>query len=574
MLVKRQRAKLPQPGIYPITDHLWVVVSTETSEDVEFGSIKPPPPQEETTTTKKEDQENIKVKAELMETADKCTWVRVRLLSDLPTTEFQPLPTPPVPLVSREEFPQHVVMSRTTRYMGFGEINSSTEEFYRPVWQICGKEFTDLHCMDCRHSRLEEWFEEFCEPSGELRVGVHDLTLLSGKVWVSELYSSLQNNTFDAYPIINNRSQFVVVFVKEWKAFSESVDSRPRKAPLVKSIHPKPLCTYILHRVDRPDKLKKRHQKKRKRVAQEDDSEEEVEELSKEVKYVFQRTILRNKEVFVNGDLGRIISPHAERFRALKERFDSPELYKKYMLRWQDCGIFYGPSGCSKTMHVFAIADYFDRHVLMINCSRFKSPSELIPLLLDHRFNVYESGAYLETHLRSDECILLFDEIDRMFPEESSPLRTTMLSELLSMIDGVINLPKRMMYATTNHLDALPVELVRSMRLTPFAFTLLTPNDARAHLRQLFPNEGVLIENTPFEQWIHEARKAPSMATLSDWMFRSNYVLSEILSCWEQMTPLTIPQYQYGFHPEHSLAYYERLFVGRGDHHEPTAGCV
>jgi SpoVK/Ycf46/Vps4 family AAA+-type ATPase len=135
-----------------------------------------------------------------------------------------------------------------------------------------------------------------------------------------------------------------------------------------------------------------------------------------------------------------------------------PQIFKHLGIKPHKGILLYGPPGCGKTMIAKAIANEIDAHFRDI-----KGPELL---------SVWHGGT--EANLRKvfnearrfEPSIIFFDEIDSIAQERSSRdiIRSEIVNQLLTLMDGVEEYANVRVIASTNRLDLLDNALLRPGR--------------------------------------------------------------------------------------------------------------
>ncbi|ETW78392.1 AAA+-type ATPase [Heterobasidion irregulare TC 32-1] len=162
--------------------------------------------------------------------------------------------------------------------------------------------------------------------------------------------------------------------------------------------------------------------------------------------------------------------------------------------------LLYGPPGSGKTSTVHALASRFDLEVYVVSISGAK----ISDVSLGKLISSIPKGA-----------ILLIEDIDCIFPPSfrndstrldphglplSDPFegqsRVT-LSGMLNMLDGAASESGRIVFATTNHLEALDPALIRAGRFdVKVEYKLASPEQGIALFRHFFPESDAATAET------------------------------------------------------------------------------
>jgi transitional endoplasmic reticulum ATPase len=157
-----------------------------------------------------------------------------------------------------------------------------------------------------------------------------------------------------------------------------------------------------------------------------------------------------------------------------------PEIFKKLNIRPHKGILFYGPPGTGKTLLARAVAHESGAHFIAVSgpeiLNKYWGQSEA---RLRSIFN--EARAKAPT-------IVLFDEIDSFASSRdmmSESFEATLVSQLLSLMDGMNDLGRVCVIATTNRLAALDPALRRPGRFDHEIEIGLPDADARLHILKI-----------------------------------------------------------------------------------------
>jgi len=154
-----------------------------------------------------------------------------------------------------------------------------------------------------------------------------------------------------------------------------------------------------------------------------------------------------------------------------------PEIFKKMGIRPHKGILFYGPPGTGKTLLARAVAHESGAHFIAVSgpeiLNKFWGQSEA---KLRSIFNEARAKA---------PAIILFDEIDSFASSRdtmSESFEATLVSQLLSLMDGLNNLGRVCVIATTNRPSALDAALRRPGRFDHEIEVGLPDAEARLHI--------------------------------------------------------------------------------------------
>jgi len=161
-----------------------------------------------------------------------------------------------------------------------------------------------------------------------------------------------------------------------------------------------------------------------------------------------------------------------------------PEIFRKLHIRPHKGILFYGPPGTGKTLLARAVAHESGAHFVAVSgpeiLNKFWGQSEA---KLRSIFNEARAKA---------PAIILFDEIDSFASSRdmmSESFEATLVSQLLSLMDGLNNLGRVCIIATTNRPGALDPALRRPGRFDHEIEIGLPDAEARLHILGIHTRE-------------------------------------------------------------------------------------
>jgi transitional endoplasmic reticulum ATPase len=161
-----------------------------------------------------------------------------------------------------------------------------------------------------------------------------------------------------------------------------------------------------------------------------------------------------------------------------------PEIFRKLHIRPHKGILFYGPPGTGKTLLARAVAHESGAHFVAVSgpeiLNKFWGQSEA---KLRSIFNEARAKA---------PAIILFDEIDSFASSRdmmSESFEATLVSQLLSLMDGLNNLGRVCVIATTNRPGALDPALRRPGRFDHEIEIGLPDAEARLHILGIHTRE-------------------------------------------------------------------------------------
>jgi transitional endoplasmic reticulum ATPase len=157
-----------------------------------------------------------------------------------------------------------------------------------------------------------------------------------------------------------------------------------------------------------------------------------------------------------------------------------PEIFKKLNIRPHKGILFYGPPGTGKTLLARAVAHESGAHFLAVSG----------PEILNKYWGQSEArlrSIFNEARQKAP-AIILFDEIDSFASARdmmSESFEATLVSQLLSLMDGLNDLGRVCVIATTNRLGALDPALRRPGRFDHEIEIKLPDAEARLHILKI-----------------------------------------------------------------------------------------
>lgn len=171
-----------------------------------------------------------------------------------------------------------------------------------------------------------------------------------------------------------------------------------------------------------------------------------------------------------------------ELMRSLNYFENNRERYEHLGMPYSFGMMFHGPPGCGKTSCIKAIARFTGRHIISIPLNKIKTAQHLKDVFMkDHINNVI---------MPNDKRLYVFEEIDcgnwgdivtsRKLLESQQQATNTdenmmikmkmsepelTLADLLEILDGIVEMPGRMIIMTSNHPEKLDEALLRPGRI-------------------------------------------------------------------------------------------------------------
>src|ERR671932_831875 len=161
-----------------------------------------------------------------------------------------------------------------------------------------------------------------------------------------------------------------------------------------------------------------------------------------------------------------------------------PEIFSKLNIRPHKGILFYGPPGTGKTLLARAVAHESGAHFIAVSG----------PEILNKYWGQSEArlrSIFNEARQKAP-AIILFDEIDSFASSRdmmSESFEATLVSQLLSLMDGMNDLGRVCVIATTNRLRALDPALKRPGRFDHEIEVGLPDAEARLHILGIHTRE-------------------------------------------------------------------------------------
>ena len=149
-----------------------------------------------------------------------------------------------------------------------------------------------------------------------------------------------------------------------------------------------------------------------------------------------------------------------EELKRLCEIFNNREKYEKKGAKLPKGIIFYGEAGTGKTLFSKVMANVCGLEVLKIDLGDVENESAICRHI---------KKTFIKAAKRKDPTMIFFDEMDKVLPNDDEEYYTdrskTILTQLLTLIDGMDSAGNIVFVATCNNYGALPETLTRPGRL-------------------------------------------------------------------------------------------------------------
>lgn len=149
-----------------------------------------------------------------------------------------------------------------------------------------------------------------------------------------------------------------------------------------------------------------------------------------------------------------------EELKRLCEIFNHREKYEKKGAKLPKGIIFYGEAGTGKTLFSKVMASVCGLEVFKIDLGDVENESAICRHI---------KKTFIKASKRKEPTMIFFDEMDKVLPNDGEEYYTdrskTILTQLLTLIDGMDSVGNIVFVATCNNYDALPETLTRPGRL-------------------------------------------------------------------------------------------------------------
>lgn len=149
-----------------------------------------------------------------------------------------------------------------------------------------------------------------------------------------------------------------------------------------------------------------------------------------------------------------------EELKRLCEIFNHREKYEKKGAKLPKGIVFYGEAGTGKTLFSKVMASVCGLQVFKIDLGDVENESAICRHI---------KKTFMKAAKRKEPTMIFFDEMDKVLPNDDEEYYTdrskTILTQLLTLIDGMDSAENIVFVATCNNYDSLPATLTRPGRL-------------------------------------------------------------------------------------------------------------
>lgn len=187
----------------------------------------------------------------------------------------------------------------------------------------------------------------------------------------------------------------------------------------------------------------------------------------------FTMTPFHSNKKFSNiyGDEVRLIEKRIKFFMENRKWYDLKGIPYQIGL------LLSGMHGTGKTSIIRAIANYTKRHIVNVNFANITTATQLKNLFFSEKLQVFQENQFGDTkliHIPVDQRIYVLEEIDtigdivkqRNGNEKNETINDELtLGEILTVLDGTMEIPGRIVIITSNHPEMLDKALIRPGRI-------------------------------------------------------------------------------------------------------------
>jgi hypothetical protein len=196
---------------------------------------------------------------------------------------------------------------------------------------------------------------------------------------------------------------------------------------------------------------------------------------------------------------------------------ENKDWYDKKGIPYQLGILLSGIPGAGKTSVIRAIANYTKRHIINVNFANITTATQLKNLFYSDKLTVYLDTSLMNSqafHIPIEQRLYVLEEIDAIGDivkqrtaansKNDHPINDELtLAEILTVMDGTMEVPGRIVIMTSNHPEILDKALIRPGRIdlqTNFTYASrdLIKEMYEAYLDETFPQD--LLQNIPHEE--------------------------------------------------------------------------
>lgn len=170
-----------------------------------------------------------------------------------------------------------------------------------------------------------------------------------------------------------------------------------------------------------------------------------------------------------------------EELKKLCDIFINRKKYEKKGAKLPKGIIFYGAAGTGKTLFAKVMADVCGLQVFKIDLGDVENESAICRHI---------KKTFLKAAKHKEPTMIFFDEMDKVLPNDMENYHTdrskTILTQLLTLIDGMTSAENIVFVATCNDYDALPETLTRPGRLDKKIAIGIPTNSSRIKILKMY----------------------------------------------------------------------------------------
>ncbi len=206
---------------------------------------------------------------------------------------------------------------------------------------------------------------------------------------------------------------------------------------------------------------------------------EHRERLENEIRTASSCLTFSKVPFFSSKTFDNICGPEARQVRERIEFFvNNKEWYKEKGVPYTLGILLSGIPGSGKTSILRAISNYTNRHIINVNFANIKTAAQLRTLFMDDSLTFKSSNETINLSIPINKRLFVLEEIDALGKivwersmqitneEEDKPIKGALtLGDILTILDGTVEIPGRIMCITTNFPERLDKALLRPGRI-------------------------------------------------------------------------------------------------------------
>jgi AAA+ superfamily predicted ATPase len=198
---------------------------------------------------------------------------------------------------------------------------------------------------------------------------------------------------------------------------------------------------------------------------------EVLETLPKKVSFIKKKFKTFRTFDTLSGENTRLIQNKVKFFQ------ENESWYKKKGIPYHLGLLFSGIPGTGKTSAIKAIANYTNRHIINVHLKNIRTKEQLFNLLTEDTIEIYDNKELKNLNIPIEKRLYVLEEIDcfgdivlkrnlksNKKVNNNNPLEIT-LGDILTILDGNVEYPGRIVIITSNHPEKLDPALLRGGRI-------------------------------------------------------------------------------------------------------------